>query len=582
MSFDLFRIVKIISFKDNRLRALKHLTGERTINKPDNISETSAIVDFQTHLENLKQRGLVQQIDREINKDTELHPLVRWQYRGGIPESRRKAFLFTNVVDGSGHRYDIPVVVGALAATPEIYTIGMGVPAEQIGEKWMSAIDNPLAPQRINEAPCQEVVITGDELKDMRGGLGRLPIPISTPGFDAAPYFTATLCITKDPETGIRNMGTYRAAPKAPNRLGVRMASRIGGAGGYLHWVKYKERGERMPCAIVVGVPPAVAFTGPQKLKIDQDEMGVAGGLMGSPVRVCKAVTVDLEIPADAEIVIEGLVDTELLEPEGPFGESHGYVALEDFNMSMEVTAITHKSKPVFASIISQVTPSESSVIKKVAYEPLYLQHLRDHLNIKGIKRVVMHEPLTNIRKLLFLQFAPGTPRDEVWRGLKGASTLQSAIGKLVIAVSEDIDPINPDAIFWSMAYRCNPAEDVQISNFRAPGHGPKSERAGLDSTMLIDATLKHVLPPLALPRKEFMENARQIWEELGLPELNPEAPWHGYELGDWESLWTKFAENAAEGRWMENGQNTFERRKPDIKPETPVRKVPGTEKDFS
>ncbi|MGI9379031.1 MAG: UbiD family decarboxylase [Methyloligellaceae bacterium] len=582
MLFDLFRIVKIIGFKNNYLWAEPKFTGERTINKSDNASETSAIVDFQTHLENLKQRGLVQQIDREINKDTELHPLVRWQYRGGIPESRRKAFLFTNVVDGSGYRYDIPVIVGALAATPEIYTIGMGVPAEQIGEKWMAAIDNPLPSQRIAEAPCQEVVITGDELKDMRGGLGRLPIPISTPGFDAAPYFTATLCITKDPETGIRNMGTYRAAPKAPNRLGVRMASRIGGAGGYLHWLKYKERGERMPCVIVIGAPPAVAFTGPQKLKIDQDEMGVAGALIGTPVRVCQAATVDLEIPADAEIVIEGLVDTELLEPEGPFGESHGYVALEDFNMSMEVTAITHKSKPVFASIISQVTPSESSVIKKVAYEPLYLQHLRDHLNVKGIKRVVMHEPLTNIRKLLFLQFAPGTPRDEVWRGLKGASTLQSAIGKLVIAVSEDIDPLNPDAIFWSMAYRCNPAEDVQISNFRAPGHGPKSERAGFDSTMLIDATLKHVLPPLALPRKEFMENAREIWEELELPELNPESPWHGYELGDWESLWTQFAENATQGRWMENGKNTYKRRKPDIKPETPVRKVPGTEKDFT
>ena len=99
---------------------------------------------------------------------------------------------------------------------------------------------------------------------------------------------------------------------------------------------------------------------------------------------------------------------------------------------------------------------------------------------------------------------------------------------------------------------------------------------------MLIDATLKHVLPPLALPRKEFMENAREIWEELELPELNPESPWHGYELGDWESLWTQFAENATQGRWMENGKNTYERRKPDIKPETPVRKVPGTEKDFT
>ena len=91
-------------------------------------------------------------------------------------------------------------------------------------------------------------------------------MPISTPGFDAAPYLTATLCITADPETGVRNMGTYRAALKATDRLGVRMAARIGGAGGYLHWQKYRKLKKPMPIAIVVGCAPVVMFTGPQKL----------------------------------------------------------------------------------------------------------------------------------------------------------------------------------------------------------------------------------------------------------------------------------------------------------------------------
>src|SRR5882757_9773274 len=102
----------------------------------------------------------------------------------------------------------------------------------------------------------------------------------------------------------------------------------------------------------------------------------------------CK--TVDLDVPADCEIVIEGLIDTQMLEPEAPFGESNGYVALEAWNMPMQVTAITHKRAPVFCSIISQVTPSESSLVKKVAYEPLYLAHLRDHLAVRGVRRVVM------------------------------------------------------------------------------------------------------------------------------------------------------------------------------------------------
>src|SRR5262244_1648432 len=199
------------------------------------------------------------------------------------------------------------------------------------------------------------------------------------------------------------------------------MSSRIGGAGGYLHWKKHNRRGEPMPCAIVVGCAPVAMFTGGMKLAVDLDEMAVAGALAGVPMRMAKALSVDLHVPADAEIVIEGLIDPELLEPEGPFGESHGHVALEDFNMSMQVTAITRRRKAVFVSIISEVTPSESSVVKKVAYEPMFLAHLRDRLSIKGVRRVSMHEPLTNLRKVIFVQCAQGMPRTEVWRALHGA-----------------------------------------------------------------------------------------------------------------------------------------------------------------
>ena len=277
------------------------------------------------------------------------------------------------------------------------------------------------------------------------------------------PIVTATVCITEDPETGVRNMGTYRAGLKATDRLGVRMAARPGGAGGYLHWQKYRKLKKPMPIAIVIGCAPVVMFTGPQKLPIDCDEMAVAGGLAGAPIRIVKAATVDLHVPADAEVVIEGVIDPELLEPEGPFGESHGHVALEGFNMSMQVTAITRKRTPVWASILSEVTPSESSVMKRVAYEPRYLAYLRNSLAIKGVRSVVMHEALTNLRKVMFLQMAPGTPRTEIWRALHGAASLQADIGKYVIAVSEDIDP-HPDAVFWSLAYRANPIKDVQIS----------------------------------------------------------------------------------------------------------------------
>ena len=331
-----------------------------------------------------------------------------------------------------------------------------------------------------------------------------------------------------------------------------------------------------MPCAIVIGCAPVAMFTGGMKLPIDLDEMAVAGGLAGAPIRIAKAVTVDLDVPADAEIVIEGLVDPELLEPEGPFGESHGHVALEDFNMSMRVTAITHKRSPVFASIISQVTPSESSVLKKVAMEPLFLTHLRDQLSIKGVRRVVMHEPLSNLRKVIFVQYAQGTARTEIWRGLHGASTLLADCGKICIAVSEDIDPSNADAVFWSLAYRSSPVEDVHIAPHRSAGHGPKSGPRNEESSLLIDATLKHTAPPLALPAQRFMEGARAIWQELGLPSLTPQPPWHGYSLGDWSESWDVYAQRALAGKWEQSGEETFARRRGGLIPETPVREVEG------
>ena len=527
--------------------------------------------DFQQHLVDLEQAGLLVRVDRPINKDTELQPLVRWQFVGGVPEAQRRAFLFTNVVDGKGRRYDMPVAIGVFASSPQIYARGMGQPVADIGKAWVNAIKNPIAPVVCDKPACQQVVITGDALREPGGGLAALPVPVSTPGFDAAPYLTATLCVTRDPESGVQNMGTYRAALKATDRLAVRMVARVGGAGGWVHWLKYRERKQMMPIAIVLGASPVVFFTGPQKLPVDMDEMAVAGGLGGEAIRMTKCVTNDLNVPADAEIVIEGLIDPSTLEPEAPFGESNGYVALEAYNMPMQVTAITHRKNAVFSAIISQVTPSESSVVKKVAYEPMFLNHLQHTLGIKGVKRVVMHEPLSNLRPVIFVQYARDTVRTEVWRGLQGAATLRADCGKIVVAVSEDIDPESTDAVFWSMAYRSTPSEDVQIINYRRGVQGSQYGPNKAESTLLIDATQKHPMAPLALPGKAYMEHAKHLWEELKLPALSPKGPWHGYTLGDWTQTWERFAQRAVAGEWEANGLETIKRRRDDLNPETPT-----------
>ncbi len=530
--------------------------------------------DLHEHIEELRRRGLLQVIDRPIDKDSEMHPLVRWQFVGGMDESERKAFLFTNIVNAKGRKYSFPVLVGGLAANREIYSVGMGCAVEEITEKWDHAIKNPIPPLLVNHPVCQEVILDGVDLHGEGKGLDMLSIPISTPGFDSAPTLTATNVITKDPVTGVQNMGTYRCALKASDRLVVRMATRVGGAGGYLHYQAWKKAGYKtMPCAIVLGCPPLVSFMGPQKLPIGVDEFDIAGGLAGTPIEVANAKTVDLKVPAQAEIVIEGQIDLEFLEPEAPFGESHGHVALEEFNLPMMVTAITHRYKPVIPSYISQVAPSESSVIKRVAYEPLFLNYLKNTLSIRGVKKVSLHEPLTGLLRVTMITVEKNMPKTEVWRALYGAAFFKGDCGKICIAINDDIDPDNSDALLWAMAYRMNPVEDVKTLEHRGQGHGPKRELDGdEDSTLLMDATMKGDMPPLALPTQEYMERSRHIWEELGLPKLRPQAPWFGYSLGDWLPQWDAAALRAAKGEYLENGRISKLQQRNDVKAESKFR----------
>lgn len=534
--------------------------------------DTRSYRDLHEHIDALDAAGLLVRVDRPIDKDSEMHPLVRWQYVGGIAEQDRKAFLFTNIRNAAGRAYDIPVIVGGMAANRAVYATGMGCDLAAIQQKWDAALAHPIKPREVADAPCHEVIEEGAILAEEGHGLDLLPIPVSTPGFDSAPTLSATNVISVDPEDGIQNMGTYRCALKAPDRLVVRMATRVGGAGGYQHYLKHQKADTKMPVAIVLGCPPYVAFMGPQKLPIGVDEFDVAGGLAGAPINVVKARTVPLMVPAEAEVVIEGWIDTSMVEPEGPFGESHGHVALEEYNMPMQVTAITRRKDAVIPSYISQVAPSESSVIKRVAYEPLFTHHLKSTLSIRGVKKVSLHEPLTGLLRVTVVTMEPGTPTSEIWRALYGAAYFKGDCGKICIAVNDDIDVDSPDSILWAMAYRTNPVKDMQLLEHRGQGHGPKREHAGEeDSSLLIDATMKSPMPPLALPGKEYMERAKGIWEEMALPRLAPQSPWHGYSLGAWHQIWDEAAARAATGGWMENGRISKTLQVAGLKPESSV-----------
>ncbi|HEX2385725.1 MAG TPA: UbiD family decarboxylase [Candidatus Binatia bacterium] len=535
--------------------------------------------DVREHIKNLEERDLLVRVERPSNKDTEIHPIVRWQFRGGVREEDRKAFLFENVIDAR-RKYDGSVLVGGLAASRWVYALGMGCEPGEIVERWQKALAKPIEPLLVESGPAQEVVHMGTELDREGGGLDAIAVPISTPGFDNAPYFTCAQWITKDLETGIRNVGNYRAQVKGRRRTGVCPGPQANQQLN-IHWRQAAARGKHLEAALVVGGPPVVTHAAVQKIPYGVDELAVAGGLAGEPIPLVKCKTVDIEVPATAEIVLEGIIRTDFLEPEGAFGESHGYIHPRIMNPVFEISCITHRKNPVFVGILSQVTPSESSKLKEIGMEAMLLRYLREHSSNEWVTGVGCYEPLVNLRRYVVVQCKRGAPQYEVWRALHGVLAFRQELGKYVVAVDDDIDPKDGDAINWAITMRCEPSKDVRIVEGREKGHAPPfrvhgeaidkmeevEERSAEYSVMMMNATLKEPFPPVALPSQEYMERAREIWEnELKLPPLRPQSPWYGYSLGQWDEESAGEAAAALRGEYYQTGDKLAKRRVP-VKP---------------
>jgi UbiD family decarboxylase len=500
--------------------------------------------DLREFIAALEGNNKLYRISRKINKDSELQPLVRWQFRG-LAEEARRGFLFDNVTDGKGRKYNCRVLVGGLAGSEAIYCLGLKCQPDEVADRWLYAMDHPIDPIIVDSGSCQEEVHTGDDLLS-EGGLLEFAIPMSTPGFDNGPYITAGHWITKDPETGRRNVGNYRGLIKGPTLSGL-----MSGTPQDLssHWEKSRRLGKPLEVAIVVGTVPAVSYCATQKVPPDVDEIALAGGLTGEPVKLVKCKTVDLEVPATAEIVLEGVIPTNYMEEEGPYGESMGYVDPRTLSTMFELKCVTHRKDPIWVSIISQVTPSESSKIKAMGMSTL----VKRFIVSKGfdcVREVHMIEPLVNLRPYVAVSLKKRNDEDP-WGVMQAVLDYGDRVGKMIVAVDEDINVKDPVAVTWAITHRSQPHKDIKIVRDRPFGATPigmvathpSSRYDNCESSLLIDATRKADFPPLSLPKKEFMVRAREIWEELGLPKLEPQEPWHGYLMG----LWPEDLEQEAE-----------------------------------
>jgi UbiD family decarboxylase len=523
--------------------------------------------DFREHLQALDEREKLVRIKRAINKDTELMPLVRWQFRG-LSEDERKAFLFENVVDAKARRYTMPVSVGTLAASTEIYAIGLMCKAEDIHERWTHAQLHPITPVKVTSGPAQEIVWRGQDL--LAGhGLEMIPVPLSTPGFDNAPYLTSANWITKDLDTGIYNIGNYRGQIKAANRAGGFFSAQHMGQ----HWRKCKAKGVPLEAAIAIGVIPSIAYAATAKIPYDFDEYRLAGGLAGEPVELVQCVTVDLEVPATAEIVIEGTIPTDAIEPEGPFGEYPGYMGHRTVSPYLDVTCITHRRDAIYTALMSQFPPSESSKIKHTGTEKILYKFLRYDSGNAAVLDVALHDEVSGSgQAYCAIKMRNATPA-EAWRALNATAGFTGSFAKICVAVDEDIDIRDPAMINWAICFNVRPDQDVMIAKGKSPGLDPSAHPPGMSSieartastaALLIDATRPWPYTPVSLPRKDLMEKSKAIWEELGLPTLKPRMPWYGYSLGAWTSEDEEEAELALSGDHFVTGDKAkAQRRKP-------------------
>jgi 4-hydroxy-3-polyprenylbenzoate decarboxylase len=471
---------------------------------------------FRDYVAALDKRGLLRHAESEVDKDWELSTVARQVFLH-MPEHQRYALQF-DLIKG----FDMPVVVGAFGASREIYAFGIDAKPEDLLERWADALSHPIDPELVDAAPCQEIVLTGDQVD-----ICKLPVPVWTPQHDPGPFFTATCVITKDPATGVRNIGTRRMQVKGANKTGMNLTPK---SHTEKHVLANEAQGRNTPCAVAIGVEPVVGMLSAARIHYGIDEVAVAGGLKRAPVKLVKAKTMDFEVPASAEIVLEGEILAGQRELEGPFGEMSGHVVTEKPAFVFKVNAVTMRRHALLQAWISQKPPSESTKLRGIAHEGMVYKYLTRDMAIPGILDVHITESSTSHGHLWVRIQSRG--RDHSQNVLTSAMTYSPRLGKITAVFDEDIDIRDPFQVDWALAFRTQPDRDFTVYPKIAEMHWDPSTTSGashagyglgydkIGSKLAIDATKKWDYTPVSLPPEDMQRRVREQWSKYGLPPL--------------------------------------------------------------
>ena len=500
----------------------------------DNISQFLSAID---------RAGELARISEPVRAKLELAEIsdrVMKQQGGG------KALYFEHVILDNGERSKYPVVINLFGSMRRI-ALALGVDnLDDIGERITEMLDlkvpeglvGKLAmlprlleigkfPPRVKtgKPPCQEVVLQGDNID-----LSRLPIITCWPE-DGGPYITLPMVISKDPRRGIRNVGMYRVQVLGPRSLAMHWQRHKVGAA---HWREMAEKGEKMPVVIAIGADPASVYSASAPLPPTIDEFLFAGFLRKSPVSLAKATTCDLEVPAEAEFVIEGYIDpAEDLVVEGPFGDHTGFYSEADLYPQVHVTALTMRRNPIYAT----------TIVGRPPMEDYYLGHATERIFLPLLKLTIpeivdYHMPAEGIfHNLVFVSIDKQYPGQayKVMNALWGQGLM--SLAKVIIVLDKDVNVRNVQEAWWVALNHIDPERDTRFSMGPIDVLDHSSRAFTYGSKMGIDATRKW-------PEEGFTRNWPKVIEMDADTKRRVDAMWAKLGLGENDRA-QRFNENA-------------------------------------
>jgi 4-hydroxy-3-polyprenylbenzoate decarboxylase len=497
------------------------LMGSRKPDAAKAIGE-KPIADLREWLSRVEEIGELTRVSQSVDRDEEMSaisylvakqqpsPAVLFERPRGFDKSPIGARLLWNILGPSVKR--VALTLEEPADTPTVELI------LRVKDK----LKRRLRPREVSakQAPIYENTITGKNID-----LNQLPIPRHWP-LDGGRYAgTGDAVITRDPDSGYLNIGTYRMMVQGKSQVGLYLSP---GKDARLHITRAWQQGKPINVAAAWGIDPLFMLVGSQTFPKNVSEYEYAGGIKGQPIPVVRGKTTDLLIPANAELVIEGIIRPNSVKAEGPFGEFPGYYGRPEAGCPLvDITAVHYRSQPILTNALMADYPScEQSGFFSVIRSAKIWDDL-DKLGIPGIHGVYAHPAAAGGFGMTVISLEQRHAGHAAQVLALAAQVPGGAYyTKWIIAVDEDVDPTDMDQVIWAMASRCNPIDDIDIlrntwSTWLDPTQNPPEKRP-YGSKALINACKEHrhlpVFSKRTTLRKKVYDQVAARWSELGLP----------------------------------------------------------------